>query len=97
MGEDPVKEGLVASLSRPGGNITGVSYFTNLLVAKRLQLLNELVPRTAALALLVNPNNPNAEPDSQAAREAAVALGRELHVLSVSTERGTRISGRSPD
>ena len=87
-GEDPVKEGLVASLNRPGGNVTGVSFFTNLLIAKRLQLLNEIVLRPVALALLVNPNNPNAEPDSQDAREAAVALERELHVLTASTGRG---------
>jgi putative ABC transport system substrate-binding protein len=88
MGEDPVKEGLVASLNRPGGNITGFSRFTNLLFAKRLQLLNEIVPRPTALAMLVNPNNPNAEPDSQDARDAAVALRRDLHVVTASTERG---------
>ena len=88
MGEDPVKEGLVASLNRPGGNITGVCSFTNLLFSKRVQLLNEIVPKPAPLALLVNQNNPNAEPDSQDAREAAVGLGRELLVLTASTERG---------
>jgi putative ABC transport system substrate-binding protein len=88
MGEDPVKEGLVASINRPGGNITGVSGFGNLLFPKRLQLLNEIVPKPATLALLVNPDNPNAEPDSRDTRAAAIALGRELHVLTASTERG---------
>ena len=73
MGEDPVKEGLVASLNRPGANITGFSGFTNLLFPKRLQLLNEVVPKPAALALLVNPDNPNAEPDSRDAQAAAGA------------------------
>jgi putative tryptophan/tyrosine transport system substrate-binding protein len=88
MGEDPVKEGLIASLNRPGGNITGVSYFTNHLFPKRLQLLHEIVPKAAALALLVNPDNPNADPDSEDARAAAVALGRELLVLRANTGRG---------
>jgi putative ABC transport system substrate-binding protein len=88
MGEDPVKEGLVASLNRPGENITGVSSFQNLLFPKRLQLLHEIVPRPAALAFLVNPNNPNAEPDSQDTRTAATALGRELVILTASSERG---------
>ena len=71
MGEDPVKEGLVASFNRPGGNITGVSSFQNLLFPKRLQLLHEIVPRPAALAILVNPDNYNAEPDTRDARTAA--------------------------
>ena len=88
MGEDPVKEGLVASLNRPGENITGVSSFQNLLLPKRLQLLHEIVPRPAVLAFLVNPNNPNAEPDSQDARTAATTLGRQLVVLTTSSERG---------
>jgi putative ABC transport system substrate-binding protein len=88
MGEDPVKEGLVASFNRPGANITGFSGFTNLLFPKRLQLLNEIVPRPAALALVVNSDNPNAEPDSRDAQAAAVALGRELHVLTANNERG---------
>jgi putative ABC transport system substrate-binding protein len=88
MGEDPVKEGLVASFDRPGENITGVTSFQNLLFPKRLQLLHAVVPRPAALAFLVNPNNPNAEPDSQDARTAATALGRDLVVVTASSERG---------
>ena len=88
MGEDPVKEGLVASLNRPGGNITGFRAFGNLLFPKRLQLLHEIVPRPAPLALLVNPDNPNAEPDSRDTRAAAVTLERELIVLRARTEHG---------
>jgi putative ABC transport system substrate-binding protein len=88
MGEDPVKEGLVESFNRPGGNITGVSGLANQLFAKRLQVLHEIVPKPAPLALLVNPNNPNAEPDSQDARAAAAALGRELLVLRAIDQRG---------
>jgi putative tryptophan/tyrosine transport system substrate-binding protein len=87
MGEDPVKEGLVASLNRPGGNVTGVSFFTNQLFPKRLQLLHEIVPKPAPLALLVNSDNPNAEPDAEDARAAAVALGRELLVLTANNGR----------
>ena len=86
MGEDPVKEGLVVSLNRPGGNVTGVSYFSNLLFAKRLQLLHECVSAAAVLALLVNPKNPNAEPDARETQAAADALGHQLQVLTASTE-----------
>ena len=88
MGEDPVKESLVASLNRPGGNITGFSGFGNLLFPKRLQLLNEIVRKPAPLALLVNPDNPNAEPDTRDTQAAAIALGRELLALTASTGRG---------
>jgi putative ABC transport system substrate-binding protein len=87
MGEDPVKEGLVESLNRPGGNITGIGGFANLLFPKRLQLLHEIAPSPAPLALLVNPNNPNATPDSESARVAAVALGPELIVLTAGAEQ----------
>jgi putative tryptophan/tyrosine transport system substrate-binding protein len=86
MGEDPVKEGLVASLNRTGGNITGVSNFANRLLGKRMGLLWEIVPDATTLALLVNPNNPNAEPDIKDAQASADALGRQLEVLTAKTE-----------
>jgi putative ABC transport system substrate-binding protein len=71
MGEDPIKEGIVSSLARPDGNVTGFSTFTNQLFAKRLGLLSDTASTPAPFALLVNPDNPNAEadPDSQG-REA---------------------------
>ena len=88
MGEDPVKEGFVASLSRPSGNITGFSHFANQLIGKRLGLLRDIVPKAAAFAFLVNPSNPNAGPDTKDVRAAADAIGRQLIVLPASTERG---------
>ena len=87
IGEDPVEVGLVHALSRPGGNVTGLSNFMNLLIAKRLELLAETVPNANALALLVNPNNPNAEPDTRSLQAAAQALGRRLDVLKAASER----------
>jgi putative tryptophan/tyrosine transport system substrate-binding protein len=87
MGEDPVKEAVVASLNRPGGNVTGFTDFGNQLAGKRLELLREIVPKTAVFALLVNPTNPNAEPDSKDAQAAADTLGLELRVLPAVTER----------
>jgi putative ABC transport system substrate-binding protein len=87
MGEDPIKEGLVTSLSRPGGNVTGFSWFSNQLFGKRLALLKEIVPNAAVLALLVNPNNPNADPDTKEAQIAAGQLGRQLQVMTARTER----------
>src|SRR6266567_3986845 len=88
MGADPVRLGLVASLNRPGGNVTGVTQ-TNVEVApKRLQLLHELVPTASSIALLVNPTNPAlAEPTTKDLKAAARTLGLELHVLNASTER----------
>jgi putative tryptophan/tyrosine transport system substrate-binding protein len=85
-GSDPVEVGLVASLSRPGSNVTGVSLFTSLLVAKRLELLRELVPTATTIAFLVNPNNSNAKPDTRVAQTAAGGFGRQLVVLGAGTE-----------
>jgi putative tryptophan/tyrosine transport system substrate-binding protein len=87
VGFDPVKLGLVASLSRPGGNLTGVSLLNAELAPKRLALLHELVPTATIIALLVNPGNPNAESLSQDTQAAARTLGLELHVLHASSER----------
>jgi putative tryptophan/tyrosine transport system substrate-binding protein len=86
IGSDPVEVGLVASLNHPGGNITGVSLFTSLLVAKRLELLREMVPTATTLAFLVNPSNSNAEPDTKVAHTAARELARQLMVLHAATE-----------
>jgi putative ABC transport system substrate-binding protein len=87
MGGDPIKLGLVASLSRPGGNVTGVTQ-TNVEVApKRLELLHELLPTARVIALLVNPAEPAiAEPTAKEVLAAARTLGLELHVLNVSSE-----------
>jgi putative tryptophan/tyrosine transport system substrate-binding protein len=87
MGEDPVKEGIVARLDRPGGNITGFSNFTNGLFSKRLGLLLDIAPRAEVFAFLVNPNNPNADPDTKDVQAAAAAAGRRLEVLTAGTER----------
>jgi putative tryptophan/tyrosine transport system substrate-binding protein len=84
---DPVKDGLVASLNRPGGNLTGVSLFTSVLEAKRLGLLRELVPTAATIAVLLNPNNLLAETQLKDLQEAARSLGLQLDVLNASTER----------
>jgi ABC-type uncharacterized transport system substrate-binding protein len=83
-GGDPMRMGLVASLSRPGGNVTGVSLFTSTLTAKRLELLHELVPAAKVIALLENPANPSSEADSKAAEAAAPALGVQIVVLKAS-------------
>jgi putative ABC transport system substrate-binding protein len=92
MGEDPVKEGLVKSLNRPGGNITGVTNFQNQLFGKQLGLLREILPKATVFAFLINPRNPNAEPDTNDARTAAVAIGQELRVFAASTEGDLRLA-----
>jgi ABC-type uncharacterized transport system substrate-binding protein len=85
-GSDPVRFGVVASLNRPGGNVTGVSFFTSELETKRLGLLYELLPKMSAVAALVNPTNGNAENQSREIKEAAGALGLRLRVLNASSE-----------
>jgi putative ABC transport system substrate-binding protein len=87
VGGDPVEFGLVASLSRPGSNLTGVSILNVELAPKRLELLRELVPAATVIALLVNPMNPNAETQSQEVQKAAHALGIELRILRASADR----------
>ena len=80
--------GLVASLNRPGGNVTGITQVAEEAAPKRLELLHELLPTAPVMALLVNPTDPNlAEPQSREVRSAAQTLGLELHVLNASTER----------
>jgi putative tryptophan/tyrosine transport system substrate-binding protein len=83
---DPVRTGLVASLNRPGGNITGITIFGADVVTKRLQLLHELVPQAAAIAYLMNPNIPNADVEMEIARTAAVSLGKEMLIFRASSE-----------
>ena len=85
-GRDPVEQGLVASLARPGGNLTGVSFLILALNPKRFELLRELVPQTGVIALLVNPNNPGMEIMVKDVQEAARAKGVRLHILKAGTE-----------
>ena len=87
IGADPVNLGLVESLNRPGGNITGVSFLSTTTVAIRLQMLHEAVPNAAVIGALINPNNPNAEPNTRETQEAARKLGLDLHVLHVSSDQ----------
>jgi putative ABC transport system substrate-binding protein len=88
IGADPVEVGLVASLNRPSGNLTGVTTLNVELGPKRLELLHEIVPTTRSIALLVNPASPaNAERLSTDTQTAARTLGLQLHVLHASTER----------
>jgi putative tryptophan/tyrosine transport system substrate-binding protein len=84
-GSDPVQDGLVARLNRPGGNVTGVVFMTSMLGAKRLELLRQLVPKATTIAMLVNPNNPNTEAERRDVQTAALALGQQLLVLDVSS------------
>jgi len=83
---DPVQQGFVASLARPGGNLTGVSIFANELMPKRLELLSEMVPQAGVIALLVNPNNPVSERQTRDVQEAARAKGVQLSVLKAGSE-----------
>jgi putative tryptophan/tyrosine transport system substrate-binding protein len=85
-GSDPVQIGLVDSLNRPGGNVTGVSFLFADLGAKRLDLLRELLPRAAVIGLLVNPTYPSALPETRDVQASAKALGLEVSILNASAE-----------
>jgi putative ABC transport system substrate-binding protein len=87
IGADPVKLGLVDSISRPGGNVTGVSFLSNDLVTKQLQLLQALLPPASVIGVLANPNNPNAEFDTGKAQAAAASLRLQVRIINVAAER----------
>jgi ABC-type uncharacterized transport system substrate-binding protein len=86
-GNDAAKIGLVASLNRPGGNVTGISFLVNLTMAKQLELLSVLVPAAGIIGLLMNPTNPNAETDTAEARRAAGILGKSLVVVNADIDQ----------
>jgi putative ABC transport system substrate-binding protein len=86
-GDDPVKSGLVASLNRPGGNITGVSWLGGLVGAKRLELLRQVVPKATTVAMFVEPNRHDTEPERKDVQAAAPAIGLQLITLDVSSDR----------
>jgi putative tryptophan/tyrosine transport system substrate-binding protein len=86
-GDDPVRQGLVASLARPGGNLTGINFFSTELAAKRLELLRELVPAATRVAVLVNPTFPDAETTVRDLTAAARAIGWQIQVLNASNSR----------
>ena len=86
VGSDPVKTGLVLSLNRPGGNLTGATFLSVELGAKRLELLRDLVPKIASIGLLVNPNNPNAAVQTKEIQTATTALGLQLHALHAASQ-----------
>jgi putative tryptophan/tyrosine transport system substrate-binding protein len=86
VGTDPVELGLVASLARPGGNLTGLAIMATELMPKRLELISDLVPQVRMIALLVNPNNANAQPMMRDVQEAARGKGAQLHFLQAGSE-----------
>jgi putative tryptophan/tyrosine transport system substrate-binding protein len=88
MGDDPVRVGVVASLNRPGGNVTGVSFLSFVSGTKRLELLNALVPKAATIGILFNPDNPGATPTMEDLRSAADVLHLKLYGATASTARG---------
>ena len=85
-GDDPVKFGLVASLNRPGGNLTGVSFLSPALEAKRVELLRQLVPTANTIAVLVNPSSPGAEARLEDVRDAARLLGQQVRIVNARSE-----------
>jgi putative tryptophan/tyrosine transport system substrate-binding protein len=85
IGGDPVKLGFAASFNRPGGNLTGVAGLTDVLIKKRLELLHEVVPHAAVIAVLLNPSNPDIDARLRDVQAAAQAIGQQIHVLMAST------------
>jgi len=100
-GSDPVKDGLVASLNRPGGNVTGVSFLAGSLGAKRLELLRQLVPRATTIGVLVNLTSRETEAERKDLQAAAQAIGQQLIILDVGSDRdietafATSVQGRA--
>ena len=86
IGADPVRTGLVASLNRPGGNITGVTTFGSEILRKQLEVLHEMVPKARAIAMLINPKNPTHDADKTRYRPLADALGVPIEIASASSE-----------
>ncbi len=86
-GGDPVRDGLVASLNRPGGNVTGVNFFVGEVGAKRLDLLRQLVPKATTIAMLVEPNHPSTEAERGDVQAAALAIGQQLIILDARSVR----------
>jgi putative ABC transport system substrate-binding protein len=100
--EDPVKLGLVASLNRPGGNLTGVVGFTSVVETKKLGLLLEMLPRAARIAMLINPKNPPAESDAKEVETAAKQHGRQIQLVRASDDQQVEaaflgLAGQRPD
>jgi putative ABC transport system substrate-binding protein len=87
IGGDPVAQGLVTSLNRPGGNLTGVTFFGNSLDTKRLGILRELVPETSVIATLIDPNSPETVDESRLVKEAGNTIGQKIVPVSASSER----------
>jgi putative ABC transport system substrate-binding protein len=86
-GGDPVEDGLVANLNRPGGNITGVVFFSGVLGAKRLEMLRQFVSKTTIIGVLVNPSRPDTEAERRDVQAAAQAIGQQLVIVDVNNDR----------
>lgn len=86
VGFDPVEAGLITSLSRPGGNVTGLTTLSSSLVKKQLEIMRELLPRPLTIAFMINPDNPTSEPDAKTILATALAVGQELIVVRARNE-----------
>jgi putative ABC transport system substrate-binding protein len=86
-GSDPVRDGLVASLNRPGGNVTGVSFLAGLLGGKRLELLHQVVPKAATIGVLVHPDAPDTEAERREVQASSRAIGQQLVILDVKSDK----------